>query len=169
MCILPIDIHTVLVYNISTELRKGALQMKRTMHSKVMTIANRLVKQGYSRANAMVKAWVLVKLPNICTKVAGVTYGKRQQAIEHLTHYRPENIRISLYRDKANAYDRNAVAVIATVKGKGSYTMGYLPKALAAFIAPLMDAGRTITSRLAGIRGTNEPYLNYGLGIEVRI
>ena len=143
--------------------------MKRTMHSKVMTIANRLVKQGYNRANAMVKAWVLVKLPNICTKVAGVTYCKRQQAIEHLTHYRPENIRISLYRDKANAYDRNAVAVIATVKGKGSYTMGYLPKALAAFIAPLMDAGRTITSCLASIRGTNEPYLNYGLGIEVII
>ena len=169
MCILPIDIHTVLVYNIITELRKGALQMKRPQHSKVMTIANRLVKQGYNRANAMVKAWVLVKLPNICTKVAGVTYGKRQQAIEHLTHYRPEHIRISLYRDKANAYDRNAIAVIATVKGQGSYTMGYLPKALAAFIAPLMDAGRTITSRLASIRGTNEPYLNYGLGIEVRI
>ena len=166
---MPIEIYVHTYYNISTELRKGALQMKRTMHSKVMTIANRLVKQGYNRANAMVKAWVLVKLPNICTKVAGVTYGKRQQAIEHLTHYRPENIRISLYRDNANAYDRNAVAVIATVKGKGSYTMGYLPKALAAFIAPLMDAGRTITSRLAGIRGTNEPYLNYGLGIEVRI
>lgn len=166
---MPIDFVLCTVYNISTELRKGALQMKRTQHSKVMTIANRLVKQGYNRANAMVKAWVLVKLPNICTKVAGVTYGKRQQAIEHLTHYRPENIRISLYRDNANAYDRNAIAVIATVKGKGSYTMGYLPKALAAFIAPLMDAGRTITSRLAGIRGTNEPYLNYGLGIEVRI
>ena len=157
------------MYNIGTELRKGALQMKRTMHSKVMTIANRLVKQGYNRANAMVKAWVLVKLPNICTKVAGVTYGKRQQAIEHLTHYRPENIRISLDRDNATAYDRNAIAVIATVKGKGSYTMGYLPKALAAFIAPLMDAGRTITSRLASIRGTNEPYLKYGMGIEVRI
>ena len=166
---MPIEIYVHTYYNISTELRKGALQMKRTQHSKVMTIANRLVKQGYNRANAMVKAWVLVKLPNICTKVAGVTYGKRQKAIEHLTHYRPENIRISLYRDNANAYDRNAVAVIATVKGKGSYTMGYLPKALAAFIAPLMDAGRTITSRLASIKGTNEPYLNYGLGIEVRI
>ena len=166
---MPIEIYVHTYYNISTELRKGALQMKRTQHSKVMTIANRLVKQGYNRANAMVKAWVLVKLPNICTKVAGVTYGKRQQAIEHLTHYRPEHIRISLYRDNANAYDRNAIAVIATVKGKGSYTMGYLPKALSAFIAPLMDAGRTITSRLASIKGTNEPYLNYGLGIEVRI
>ena len=75
---MPIEIYVHTYYNISTELRKGALQMKRTMHSKVMTIANRLVKQGYNRANAMVKAWVLVKLPNICTKVAGVTYGKRQ-------------------------------------------------------------------------------------------
>lgn len=143
--------------------------MKRTMHSKVMTIANRLVKQGYNRANAMVKAWVLVKLPNICTKVAGVTYGKRQQAIEHLKHYRPEHIRISLYRDSTNAYDSNAVAVIATVKGKGSYTMGYLPKALAAFIAPLMDSGKMIVSRFLDIKGMYQPYMNYGLEIEVRI
>ena len=70
--------------------------MKRTAHSKVMTIANRLVKQGYNRANAMVKAWVLVKMPSVSTKVAGVTYGKRQKALEHLRHYRLENIRISL-------------------------------------------------------------------------
>jgi len=52
------------------------------MHSKVMTIANRLVKQGYNRANAMIKAWVLVRMPLVETKVAGVTYGKRQKAIE---------------------------------------------------------------------------------------
>ena len=82
-------------------------------HSKVMTIANRLVKQGYNRAHAMVKAWALVKLPNVLTKVAGVTYGKRQTAIEHLTHYRPQDNRISLYRDEHNAADKNAVAVIA--------------------------------------------------------
>lgn len=143
--------------------------MKRTTHSKVMTIANRIVKQGYNRANAMVKAWVLVKMQSVSTKVSGVTYGKRQQAIEHLSHYRPEDIRISLYRDRTNTYDSNAVAVIATVRNKGAYTMGYLPKALAAFIAPLMDTGRTVKSRLAGIRGTDEPYLNYGLGIEVTI
>ena len=47
--------------------------------------------------------------------------------------------------------------------------MGYLPKALAAFIGSLMDAGRTITSRLAGIKGVSIPYMNYGLQIEVNI
>lgn len=33
--------------------------MKTGKHSKVMTIANSLVKQGYNRSNAMVKAWDL--------------------------------------------------------------------------------------------------------------
>ena len=113
-------------------------------HSKVMTIANRLVKQGYNRAHAMVKAWALVKLPNVLTKVAGVTYGKRQTAIEHLTHYRPQDVRISLYRDEHNAADKNAVAVIAAVRGKGAYTIGYLPKAFAAFIAPLRLSSKSV-------------------------
>lgn len=138
-----------------------------TRHSKVMTIANRLVKQGYNRAHAMVKAWALVKLPNVLTKVAGVTYGKRQTALEHLTHYRPQDIRISLYRGEHNTADKNAVAVIAAVRDKGAYTIGYLPRAFAAFIAPLMDKGRDIKSRLVEVCGGQELYLNYGMRIEV--
>ena len=128
-------------------------------HSKVMTIANRLVKQGYNRANAMVKAWALVKMPQLLTK--------RQKAIEHLKRYAPELITISLYRDTRNAYDKNAIAVIATVQGKGSYTMGYVPKALAAFIAPLIDSGKRVYSTLRAIKGLYQPYMNYGLEIEV--
>ncbi len=38
-----------------------------------MTIANKLVKQGQNRANAMVKAWALVKMQTIETKATGVT------------------------------------------------------------------------------------------------
>ena len=136
-------------------------------HSKVMTISNRLVKQGYNRANAMVKAWALVKMPQLLTKVSGVTFGKRQKAIEHLKRYAPELITISLYRDTRNAYDQNAIAVIATVQGKGSYTMGYVPKALAAFIAPLIDSGKRVYSTLRAIKGLYQPYMNYGLEIEV--
>lgn len=136
-------------------------------HSKVMTIANSLVKQGYNRAFAMVKAWALVKLQSVPTKVSGVTYGKRQTALEHLTRYAPQAVRISLYRDKANAADHNAVAVIASVQGKGAYTIGYLPKALASFIAPLMDGGKAVYSRLQAICGGQALYLNYGMRIEV--
>ncbi len=143
--------------------------MKRTAHSKVMTIANQLVKQGYNRANAMVKAWVLVKMQSVSTKVSGVTYGKRQKAIENLTHYRSEDIKISLYRDHSNCYDSNAVAVIATVRNKGAYTMGYLPKTLAAFVAPLIDSGKTITSRFREVKGMFQSFMNYGLEIELKV
>ncbi len=138
-----------------------------TRHSKVMTIANRLVKQGYNRANAVSKAWALVKMPQLLTKVSGVTFGKRQTAIEHLTHYRPQDIRISLCRDKNNTADKNAVAVIESVRGKGAFVMGYIPKALAAFIAPLIDSGKSVYSTLRAIKDLYQPYMNYGLEIEV--
>lgn len=138
-------------------------------HSKVMTIANKLVAQGYNRTNAMVKAWALAKLPLVKTKVAGVTFGNRQKAIEHLSHYNPADIYITLKRDRNNPTDRNAVAVIATVNGKGSYCMGYLTRALAAFVAPLMDAGKEIASRFKEIRGLHRPYMNYGLAIEIKL
>lgn len=141
----------------------------RTQNSKVMTIANKLVKQGYNRASAMVKAWVLVKLPLVETKVAGVTFGKRQQAIEHLSRYGAQDITITLKRESDNPTDQSAIAVIATVANKGSYCMGYLPKALSSFIAPLMDKGKQVLSRYKEIRGMYQPFMNYGLAIEIKI
>lgn len=143
--------------------------MKTTMHSKVMTISNKLVKEGYNRANATLKAWVLVKMPLVETKVSGVTFGKRQKAIEHLSRYFPEQISVHLVRDSKNSYDKNSVAVYAEVRGKGSYCMGYLPKALAAFIAPLMDAGKDIHSAYKEIRGMYQPYMNFGLAITLEV
>ena len=143
--------------------------MTRTSHSKVMTIANRLVKQGYGRSTAMIKAWVLVKLPQVITKVSGVTHGKRQQALEHLTRYSPEDIRIFLQREKDNAYDKNAVKVVVSVRNKGAYTVGYLPRALAAFIAPLLDTGKLIKTAYSGVVGMYEPYMNYGMRISLTV
>jgi len=137
-------------------------------HSKVMTIANKLVAQGYNRPHAMVKAWALVKLPKLETKVAGVTYGNRQRAIEHLTMYAPEAVSIRLEREPGNEHDRNAVAVYAAVEGKGAYHMGYLPRSLAAFIAPLMDAGKAVNALFREVRGGYEPWMNLGMVVEVR-
>ncbi len=47
--------------------------------SKVMTIANRLVKQGFTRSLATVKAWVIVKAKALRTKVKGTS--RRQNAL----------------------------------------------------------------------------------------
>ena len=141
--------------------------MKRAKQSKVCTIANSLVKQGYTRAAAMVKAWILVKLPQVVTKVKGVTYKQRQKALEHLERYRREVITITLKHEPDNEHDKNAVAVVATVKGKGSYTMGYLPKGLAAFIAPLLACGKAVESRYIKVRKCVQS-LPYGLEIAIR-
>lgn len=174
LCILAIVYTLNFVYNIDSKeykhqiTSKGALKMK-SLKSRVMSTANRLVKQGYSRAAAMVKAWVLVKLPLVETKVAGTSFGNRQTAIDHLSRYKVEDISITLHRDYKNTADKQAVAVIATVKGKGSYCMGYLPKALASLLSPLMDVGINIASCYKEIKGKYRPKMNYGLVVGIKI
>ena len=106
---------------INTERKERGAESMKAQNSKVMTIANKLVKDGYNRSNAMLKAWVLVKMPLVECKVKGVTYGSRQKALEHLLNYDSQNITVSLYRDTNNSHDKNAVAVIVRVNNSKWY------------------------------------------------
>lgn len=139
------------------------------MKSKVMTIANNLVKQGVSRSAAMVQAWITVKLRRIETKTAGVTHGNRQKLLARLARYSAEDITITLNREPENKADRNAVQVIAAVRGKGSAVMGYLNRQLAAVVAPLLDKGKRVVSAFKAITGGEEYFLNYGLNISIAV
>lgn len=141
--------------------------MKRLIHSKVMKMANNLIKEGYSRSAAMVRAWILVKLQQVKIRVKGITQGDRQRALEHLRRYGAEDISIQLVHENDNRADRNAVQVIATVRGKGSYCVGYLPRGLAAFIAPLLTCGQAVTALYNKVR-VRDISLPYGLEIIVR-
>lgn len=123
--------------------RKGS----KTMKSKVMTIANALVKQGVSRSAAMVRTWITVKLRRIDTKTAGVTHGNRQQLLARLSRYSPEEITIKLRREQDNAVDRNALQVIAAVLGKGSAVMGYLNRQLAQLLRRSWTRARKLSAR----------------------
>ena len=144
--------------------------MKNTnQKSKVCTIANRLARQGTGRPEAFRRAWELAKAGTIETKVAGVTYGNRQKALEHLTKYDSGLISVNLERDSANEHDTNAVAVVVAVEGKGSYTVGYLPRMLAAAVAPLMDAQKAVGAAFREIRGKYHNWHNYGLAVSVSI
>lgn len=137
--------------------------------SAVMTIANALYKQGMSRGAAMIRAWITVKLRTIHTKAAGVTFGRRQALIERLSRYSSEEITIQLQRESGNAYDRNAVQIIAAVKGKGSAVMGYINRELAAAIAPLLDKGKQVKAAFEAITGGHEYGLNYGLNVAISL
>ena len=57
---------------------KGANTMNtiKTLRSKVMTIANRFVKNGLPRRMAMIKAWGIAKNPDIDTLVRNLHIAK---------------------------------------------------------------------------------------------
>ncbi|MBP1580200.1 MAG: HIRAN domain-containing protein [Oscillospiraceae bacterium] len=117
----------------------------------------------------MVQAWITVKLRRIDTKTAGVTHGNRQKLLARLSRYSPDEITIKLQREQDNAADKNAVQVIAAVKGKGAAVMGYLNRQLAAAIAPLMDKGKAVASSFRAITGGADYCLSYGLNISIAV
>ncbi|MDR1206747.1 MAG: hypothetical protein LBL26_14905 [Peptococcaceae bacterium] len=117
--------------------------------STICRTANTLIKEGHSRSDAFRLAWRLAKGTEV--KVAGVSFGKRPAALERLTHYGPEEIRLNLVREE-NPYDSGAVMVIASVAGKGSYCIGYIPRTL---------AGMTRYDRFWTVLGGRMPPLRY--------
>ena len=143
--------------------------MKNNIKSKVMVIANSLVKQGMTRRAAMIRAWITVKLRTIHTKAAGVTFGRRQGLLDRLNRYSSEDITIELQRESGNAYDPNAVQIIAAVKGKGSAVMGYIGRELARVIAPLLDKGKAVKADFEAITGGHDYKLNYGLNVAISL
>lgn len=163
------ELRAMLEKNIADkEAFKKAAERKATK-SKVCIIANRLIKQGVNRSEAFRRAWTIVKAAKIETKVSGVTFGSRQKALERLTHYETDKISIRLEREAANEYDSNAIQVIATVTDKGSYTVGYINKQLAAIIAPLIDCGKAVKATFQEIRGKYKSYHNLGMEVSLSI
>ena len=99
--------------------------------SKVMTIANRLVKQGLTRSIATVKAWIIVKATALRTKVKDTS--RRQDTLEKLAGVNPADISIKLKREPRNAYDSNAVAVYAALRNNRVSLSDIFRKPLQAF------------------------------------
>lgn len=142
---------------------------KDSKNSKALTIANALVRQGVSRSEAMRRAWRTVKQRVIHTNTAGVTRGNRQTLLYRLTQYSADLISVTLRREPENAADKNAVQVIAAVKGKGSAVMGYLNRQLAEAIAPLLDKGKQVLAKFEAVTGGAEAFLNYGLNVGISV
>lgn len=143
--------------------------MLKDFRKRVMQIANRLVGQGYIRACAMKTAWKLIKSHAVSTKIAGTSFDNRQNILALLTKYNPADVSVKLVRDRSNAFDSNAIAVTAAVKGKVSAVIGYLPKAVAAVVAVLMDKGFAVLSDTLSIVGGFADRENYGARIIVKI
>ena len=122
------------------------------LKSKIMTLGNRLSSR-MNRRDAFIQAWAIVKAGGMEVAVKGVTFGNRQEALRRLASYNPAQIRAVLVPEPANPADPAAVAVRVGVQGgKGLFTLGYVPRELAAIVAVIgnqLPALRVV----AGIRG----------------
>lgn len=143
--------------------------MLKEIRRKVMQIANRLVKRGQVRACAMETAWRLVKAHALSTRVVGTSFDNRQNVLALMTKYSPADISVELVHESTNAFDSNAVAVTAAIKGKVRAVIGYLPSAVAAVVATIMDKGFTVIADKMHIVGGYADREKFGARIIVKI
>lgn len=134
--------------------KKGEVYMRNisAIRKTVATMANQLHKLGYSLSNAFKTAWKRVKESMTC-RVSGVTYENRQQLLKYIAAQKAEDLTVYLKRDKANVYDRYAVAVVVGIKDVGYAHIGYLAKGLAQSMAPVIEKGIQIKANLLQITG----------------
>lgn len=80
-------------------------------------------------------------MANTSTHIAGTTFNNRQGYICYIAK-NSDKAYVSVRRDKNNKFDINAIKVIGHVNGGKHVELGFIPKELAAKIAPVMDSGK---------------------------
>lgn len=101
-------------------------------------MANQLRKPGYTLSKAFKTAWRRIK-QGMTVKAQGVTFGNRQNLLQFIAGRKPEELTVYLRRDRANTFDKYAVAIVIGIKGVGYAHIGYLPKGLAQSVAIVID------------------------------
>lgn len=119
----------------------------------VCVMANKLKKAGYTLSEAFKKAWRRVKL-TMTIRAAGTTFGNRQERLQFLKQFQPEDLSITLEREAGNKFDSNAIQIVIHIKPISRKTViGYVPRGLAKELAKVMDAGIHAAASLVQIIG----------------
>ena len=119
----------------------------------VCVMANQLKKAGYALSEAFKKAWRRVKL-TMTIRAAGTTFENRQERLQFLKQFQPEDLSITLEREPGNKFDSNAIQIVVHIKPISRKTViGYVPRGLAKELAKVMDAGIHAAASLVQIIG----------------
>lgn len=119
----------------------------------VCVMANQLKKAGYALSEAFKKAWRRVKL-TMTIRAARTTFENRQERLQFLKQFQPEDLSITLEREPGNKFDSNAIQIVVHIKPISRKTViGYVPRGLAKELAKVMDAGIHATATLVQIIG----------------
>jgi hypothetical protein len=100
------------------------------------------------------------------TKAVGTSFGNRQEILRRLFHYPASEIKLNLLREPDNAYDANAILIVATVRNRGSAAVGYLSREISSWLAPLIDSGREVAAIFCEITGANREGAYLGMNLE---
>lgn len=119
----------------------------------VCIMANQLKKAGYSLSEAFKKAWRRVKL-TMTVRAAGTTFENRQERLQFLQQFKPDDLTVTLEREPENRFDKNAIRVVVHILPISRKTViGYIPKGLAGELAKVIDTGIQVKARLKGVIG----------------
>lgn len=116
-------------------------------------MANELKKAGYSLSQAFKRAWKWAKL-SMAIRAVGTTFGNRQQCLEFLKQFKPEDLSVTLEREPDNKFDNNAIKIVVHIEPISKKTViGYIPKEFARELAKVIDRGIQIKASLIQIIG----------------
>ena len=119
----------------------------------VCAMANELKKAGYSLSEAFRKAWQRVKL-SMTIRTAGTMFENRQERLQFLQQFKPEDLTVTLEREKENKVDCNAIQIVVHIKPIRRRTViGYVPKGLARELSKVLDMGIQVKASLMQIIG----------------
>ena len=119
----------------------------------VCAMANELKKAGYTLSEAFKKAWSRVKL-TMTIRAAGTTFENRQERLDFLRQFKPEELTVTLEREPENRFDRNAIRIVVHILPISRRTVvGYVPKGLARELSRVLDMGVQVKASLMKIIG----------------
>lgn len=119
----------------------------------VCIMANELKKLGYSLSQAFKKAWAQVK-NTMKVRAAGTTFENRQERLQFLKQFHPNDLTVTLEREPDNKFDSNAIQIVVHIRSISRRTViGYVPKVLAKELSKVIDMGIPIKATLLQIIG----------------
>ena len=135
----------------------------------VCAMANQLRKAGYSLADAFRKAWQRVKL-SMTVRTAGTTFENRQERLQFLKQFKPEDLTVTLEREKDSKFDSNAIQIVVHIKSIRRRTViGYVPKGLARELSKVLDMGIQVKASLMQIIGGYSYKESFGALINIAV
>ncbi|MDO4325161.1 MAG: HIRAN domain-containing protein [bacterium] len=119
----------------------------------VCIMANALKKAGYTLSEAFKKAWRRIKL-TMTIRAVGTTFENRQERLQFLKQFRPNDLHVTLEREPENSLDSCAIKIVVHILPIAKKTMiGYVPRGLAGELAKVLNMGMSVKASLLEIIG----------------